>query len=180
MLNITIPAQEYFDNSTEEFLNLPAVNLSLEHSLISLSKWESKWCKPFLTNDEYKGEEFIDYIRCMTLNQVSDPRVYYRLTNAQLEKIKNYINAPMTATTFSSRKKGGHSREIVTSELIYYWMVAAQIPFEAQKWHLNRLMVLIRIYEEKSGKPQKMSKSDIYSRNRALNAARRAKSGSKG
>lgn len=180
MLNIMIPAQECFDEELSEFFYLPALNLSLEHSLLSVSKWESRWNKPFLDNRELTKEEFIDYIRCMTITSNIDPRAYYRLTNDDLLKIKTYIDAPMTATTFSVNKKQPPSREKVTSELIYYWMVAAQIPFEAQKWHLNRLMTLIRICDIKNSKPEKMSKKDIYSRNAALNKARRAKNGSKG
>lgn len=180
MLNITIPAQECFDEELSEFFYLPAFNLNLEHSLLSVSKWESRWNKPFLDNRELTKEEFIDYIRCMTINSNVDPRAYYRITNSDLLKIKTYIDSPMTATTFSTNKNAKVSREKVTSELIYYWMVAAQIPFEAQKWHLNRLLTLIRICDIKSSKPEKMSKKDIYSRNTALNKARRAKMGSKG
>lgn len=180
MLNLTIPAQEVFDEENSEFIYLPAVNLNLEHSLLALSKWESKWNKPFLDNKEKTREEFLDYIRCMTINSNVDPRNYYRLTDQMILRVKDYIDSAMTATTFHNLKQSKASRETVTSELIYYWMVAAQVPFTAEKWHLNRLFTLLRICEIKSDKPQKMSKKDIYKNNNALNKARRAKMGSKG
>ena len=180
MLYITIPSCEMYDESTEEFVYAKEQTLQLEHSLVSLSKWESKWCKPFLSKQDKTMEETIDYIRCMTVNQVSDPTVYSRLTLDNLNSINEYIGSPMTATTFSNTPKGGSSGEQVTSELIYYWMIALNIPFECQKWHLNRLLTLIRVCEVKNQPPKKMSKREIMSRNAALNAARRKKLGTKG
>lgn len=180
MLNLTIPPAELFDENTSEFIYLPAVSIKLEHSLLAISKWESKWQKPFLDKEQKKSEEFYDYIRCMTITLNIDPKVYRRLTKKQLEIINDYINSPMTATTFTTNKKEKASKEIVTSELIYYWMTVNQIPFEAEKWHINRLLTLIRICSIKNGKPDKMSKNDIYAQNRALNKARRARTGSKG
>ena len=180
MLYITIPSCEMYDESTEEFVYAKEQTLQLEHSLVSLSKWESKWCKPFLSKQDKTMEETIDYVRCMTVNQVSDPTVYSRLTLDNLNSINEYIGAPMTATTFSNTPKGGSSGEQVTSELIYYWMIALNIPFECQKWHLNRLLTLIRVCEVKNQPPKKMSKREIMSRNAALNAARRKKLGTKG
>ena len=180
MLYITIPSCEMYDESTEEFVYAKEQTLQLEHSLVSLSKWESKWCKPFLSKQDKTTEETIDYVRCMTVNQVSDPTVYSRLTLDNLNSINEYIGSPMTATTFSNTPKGGSSGEQVTSELIYYWMIALNIPFECQKWHLNRLLTLIRVCEVKNQPPKKMSKREIMSRNAALNAARRKKLGTKG
>ena len=184
MLQIIVPATEYelFDENTYEFINVKTKEqvLQLEHSLISLSKWESKWCKPFLTKEQKTKEETLDYIRCMTLNSVS-PDVYKHLTKENLEDIEKYINAPMTATTVndgeSKSKVGG---EQVTSELVYYWMVALNIPFECQKWHLNRLIMLIRVCNVKNKPPRKMSKREIMSRNAALNAKRRQKHNTRG
>lgn len=170
MLQISIPAQEYFDERTEEFISVKPHILQLEHSLISISKWEAKWHKPFLGKDEKTEEETLDYIRCMTITQNVDPMVYRAIPTAELEKAKAYINDPMTATWFNDRDKRPPSRKVITSELIYYWMVANQIPFECEKWHFNRLMTLIRICGEKNQPPKKMSKSD----RKSLMAQRRA------
>jgi hypothetical protein len=173
MLVITIAGEEYFDDSKQEFIKFPSTTISLEHSLVSLSKWESKWCKPFLkTFEEKTDEETLDYIRCMTLTKNVKPEIYYRLTSDQINKINNYIEAPMTATTFPSNKSN-KSREIITAELIYYWMVAMAIPFECQKWHLNRLLTLINVCNIKNNPPKKGSRAEIIERNKALNAARR-------
>ena len=173
MLYITIPSCEMYDESTEEFVYAKEQTLQLEHSLVSLSKWESKWCKPFLSKQDKTMEETIDYVRCMTVNQVSDPTVYSRLTLDNLNSINEYIGSPMTATTFSNTPKGGSSGEQVTSELIYYWMIALNIPFECQKWHLNRLLTLIRVCEVKNQPPKKLSKGELMRRNAALNDARK-------
>lgn len=180
MLTITIPATEEYDDAREEFISTEEQTLTLEHSLVSISKWESKWHKPFLSKDEKTREETIDYIRCMTLTKNVDPNVYYALTSDNIKEINDYIEDPMTATWFSDKHKGPKSREIITSELIYYWMTALQIPFECQKWHINRLMTLIQICSIKSQPPKKMGKKEAMSQQRALNAARRAKSGSLG
>lgn len=179
MLEITIPAVEKWDQIKQEFINKPAQTLRLEHSLVSLSKWESKWCKPFLTKDNKTIEETIDYVRCMTITQNVKPEVYFNLTPENIAQINAYIEAPMTATYFS-QDKGKPSREQITAELIYYWMIAFNIPFECQKWHLNRLLTLIRVCNIKSQPPKKMSKNEIMSRNAALNAQRRAMLGTKG
>lgn len=183
MLRITIPATELWDERKEEFVSIKEKTLELEHSLVSLSKWESKWCKPFLTDAKKTDEEIIDYVRCMTITPNVDPEIYYALTKDNIEKINKYIESPMTATFFSKDKtKGGRrmSREIITSELIYYWMISFNIPFECQKWHINRLITLIKVCSIKNEPPKKMSKKALMSRNAALNAARRKQFNTKG
>ena len=183
MLQITIPAVEIFDERTYEFkIVAEEQTLQLEHSLVSLSKWESKWNKSFLSHaSKASAEEMIDYIKCMTITKHVKPEVYNYLTDDNIQQIQNYISAPMTATYFSEdpSKKGG--REVVTAELIYYWMIALNIPFDpCQKWHLNRLLTLIRVCNIKNAPPKKRSKKDIMSRNAKLNAARRKQFNSRG
>lgn len=180
MLRITIPANELWDDAKGEFIPIKEQTLQLEHSLVSLSKWESKWCKSFFSREEKTSEETLDYIKCMTLTQNVKPETYKCLTRENIEEINAYIEAPMTATVFSDRPMGSGGRETITSELIYYWMIALNIPFECQKWHINRLLTLIRVCEIKNAPPKKMSKGEIMSRNAALNAARRKKYGTKG
>ena len=181
MLQLKVPlTQEGCDDEKGEFIEPKFQVLQLEHSLVSLSKWESKWCKPFITKTGKTPEELLDYIKYMTITQNVKPEVYDHLTESNIEEIEAYINAPMTATTFSEDKNGKNNREVVTAELIYYWMIALQIPFECQKWHLNRLLTLIRVCNIKNSPPKKMSKKDIMSRNAALNAARRKKMNTKG
>lgn len=179
MLQLIIPANELWDERRQEFIQIDSQVLELEHSLVSLSKWESKWNKAFLSKEPKTYEESIDYIRCMTLTQNVNPDTYLGLTNAQINEVNNYIEAPMTATTVNN-KNSKRSREIVTSELIYYWMISLQIPFECQYWHLNRLMTLIQVCNVKNAPPKKMSKRSIMSRNAALNAARRKQLNSNG
>lgn len=183
MLRITIPATELWDENKEEFITIKEQTLQLEHSLVSLSKWESKWCKPFLSKDIKTEEETLDYIRCMTITQNVDPDVYNFIPNNIREEIKKYIEAPMTATWFSDDKnsKGGKGNsEQITSELVYYWMIAQNIPFECEKWHLNRLLTLIKVCNVKNQPPKKMGKKALMSRNAALNAARRKQLNTKG
>ena len=182
MLQITVPGRELFDEEHGQFLVVREQTLQLEHSLVSLSKWESKWCKAFLSTKAMTSEETIDYIKCMTINKNVDPDVYNFLTNENIEQIKAYIEAPMTATYFSEDKSSkGTSRETVTAELIYYWMISLQIPIEeCQKWHLNRLLALIRVCNIKNTPPKKRSKREIMSRNAALNAARRQQMNTRG
>jgi hypothetical protein len=179
MLEIVIPSTELWNEEKQEFISVKGATLKLEHSLVSLSKWESKWCKAFLSKDDKTREETLDYIRCMTLTQNVDADIYNYITDDNINKIVTYINAPMTATTFREENKGG-SREIITAELIYYWMIALNIPFECQKWHLNRLLTLIRVCNIKNQPPKKMSKREIMSRNASLNAARRKQLNSNG
>lgn len=181
MLKITIPASEAYDERTNEFIYTKAQTLSLEHSLVSISKWESKWHKPYLTNEPKTPEETIDYIRCMTLTQNVDPKTYYCIPETEQKKILEYIENPMTATWFSDeQEKKGHRGRIVTSELLYYWMIACGIPFECQKWHLNRLITLIRVCDAESQPKKKMPTNKLLARNAKLNKARRAALHSKG
>ena len=181
MLQITIPSRDdLWDESKGEFGTSKEQKLVLEHSLVSLSKWESKWCKPFLSKQEKTTEETIDYIRCMTLTQNVDPEVYNFLTDDNIRDVNAYIEAPMTATWFSNSNTGKQNREQITAELVYYWMIALNIPFECQKWHLNRLLTLIRVCEVKNSPPKKMSRRELLNRNAALNAARRKQLNSKG
>lgn len=181
MLRIEVPlVPEMWDEEKEEFIPPVTKALQLEHSLISLSKWESKWCQPFLSKREKTSEEILDYIKFMTLTQNVSDDVYNHLTHDNIRDIDRYISAPMTATTFAEDKSGRNNREIITSELIYYWMITLNVPFECQKWHLNRLLTLIRVCNIKNQPPKKMSKRDIMSRNAALNAARRTQLNSKG
>ena len=181
MLRIIVPlSPEGWDEQKQEFVEPKVQVLQLEHSLVSLSKWESKWCKPFLTKTEKSVEETLDYIKFMTVSQNVKPEVYDHLTLENIRAINDYIAAPMTATTFSDDRNGKINREIVTSELIYYWMITLNIPFECQKWHLNRLITLIKVCNIKNAPPKKMSKKDIMSRNAQLNAARKKQLNTKG
>lgn len=179
MLQITIPEKELWDEKEEKFIYIKKTTLSLEHSLLSISKWESKWNKSFLSSKDKTVEETLDYIKCMTLNQNIPDVVYICLTEENFKEIQEYINAPMTATTFSNLN-GTQNREKITSELIYFWMINFNIPFECQKWHLNRLLTLIKVCDIKNRKPEKMTKSQILQRNAELNAARRKQLNSKG
>lgn len=182
MFQVEIPKQEYFDENASRFVYFEATSFQIEHSLISLSKWESKWNKPFLDGKDKTPEELIDYIRCMTLTKNVDPLVYLNIPDDILKAINSYIEAPMTATWFSDDKikNKRRSREIITAEIVYYWMIALNIPFECQKWHLNRLLTLIRVCSIKNAPEKKMRKKDILRNNAKLNAARRRSMNSKG
>lgn len=180
MLELHIPETELFDDATQSFIYIKGQTIRLEHSLVSISKWESKHHKPFLEKvEERTRAEMLDYVKDMTITQNVSDNVYSSLTPDHINKITEYINDSMTATWFSDRKKS-RGREIVTSELIYYWMTAFNIPMECQKWHLNRLLTLIKICSLKQEKPEKMKPSSIRSTNAAINAARRAKMHSNG
>lgn len=179
MLEITIPGIELYDENTNEFIYYPDETIQLEHSLVSISKWEANWCKPFLNARDKSPDEILDYIKCMTLTEGVTNDLYSRLTQDNLSIINEYLGRPMTATTFSN-EQGKPSREIITSEVIYYWMVSFNIPFECQYWHLNRLLTLIKVCNVKNNPPKKMSKNEILSRNKALNEARRKQLNTRG
>ena len=180
MLQITVPENELWDPVKSEFIQIKEQTLQLEHSLVSISKWESKWEKPYMAREEKTREEAIDYIRCMTITQNVNPYVYTALGDENIQKIDKYIKARMTATTINRKQGGGRSNEIVTSEVIYSWMISLGIPPEYEKWHLNRLLTLIEVCSIREQPPKKMSTRDIMSRNAALNAARRRRLNSKG
>lgn len=181
MLQIAIPiSPEGWDEERQEFVEPQVKILQLEHSLVSISKWESKWHKAFLSKNNKTEEELYDYIKCMTLTQNIDPSIYEHLTINNIEQIKRYIDDPMTATVITKQSNSKNSREVVTSELIYYWMIALNIPSEYQKWHLNRLLKLIEVCNVKNTPPKKMSKSAIMRNNAALNASRRKQLGTRG
>lgn len=176
MLEIQVPiTPEQWDEKNQVFIPPKTVKLQLEHSLISMHKWESKWHKPFFSKTEKTPEETIDYIKCMTLTQNVNPEIYELLDETNVNDIQNYIGDSMTATTFSDKNDGKASREIVTSELVYYWMLSLNIPFECRKWHINQLLTLIRVCNVKNAPPKKRSKSDLINHHRAVNAARRKK-----
>lgn len=180
MLKISIPDNEIWDEANQEFITIRGCELSLEHSLVSISKWEQKWCKAFLGKNEKTKEETIDYVRCMTLTPNVDPNVYIGLSRDIVKQINDYITAPMTATVFSEQKTSGGNREVLTSEVIYCNMILLNVPFECQKWHLNRLLTLLKVCDIKSQPPKKMGKRELMNRNAALNAARRKQFGTKG
>lgn len=176
MLEIIVPEREFFDEVRQEFLSTPECVLQLEHSLISVSKWESIWRKPFLTDEDKTREESLSYIRCMTTTRGVPPNVYYALTEENQREVSEYIGAQQTATWFTEKKADGRppTQTVVTSELIYYWMITYNIPSDYQKWPLSRLLTLIRICEVKARPPQKMNKADVRAQMRALNEQRRA------
>lgn len=179
MLKITIPKMELYNESVGEFIYMDGGVLELEHSLVSISKWESKWCLPFISTNNKTTDQVIDYIKCMCLNEVDD-EIINNITNDDIYKITNYINSPMTATTFSNTNNNKSNGEKVTAELIYYWMITLNIPMECQYWHLNRLLTLIRVCDIKNSPPKKMSREELLSRNAALNAARKKQLNTKG
>lgn len=177
MLTIIIKSVELYDDSSKEFYNTEEVSLQLEHSLVSLSKWESKWEKPFLGDGSKTTEETIDYVRCMTISENVSPEVYEYLTDENIIEISSYIDSKMTATWFNdqeTKSKGSIRKEVITSEIIYYWMISLTIPFECQFWHLNRLLTLIKVCNQKNAPEKKMGRQELVARNRALNEARRA------
>ena len=180
MLIIIVPGVEMFDEQIQEFVTKGDVTLELEHSLVSLSKWESIYEKPFLSKDEKSTEEVIEYIKCMTLTPDVPDEIFYKLTEDNTTAINNYLDSKMTATWFSEAPGAPQSRDVITAELVYYWMITFQIPFECERWHLNRLFTLIRVCNIKQAKPIKMSRSEIAARNRELNAQRKAQLGTRG
>lgn len=181
MLKITIPPSEYFNELTREFINSDGGTLTLEHSLLSISKWEAKLHKPFISTNKTVAET-IEYIKCMTINNNVDPNIYNGINNEIINKVNDYINDPMTATIVKDHRRSTRS-QFVTSELIYYWMIAQGIPMECERWHLNRLITLIKVCNaenSKGDKANKMSRSEIAKSNSEINAARRKAMNSKG
>lgn len=175
MLELTIPASEVYDERISEFVRTEETVLRLEHSLASLSKWESEWEKPFMSKEEKTTEETLGYIRAMSLDANTPPEVFHSLSNEHLKQINEYIEAKMSATWFNEKPQANRSREIITAEVIYYWMISMNIPLECENWHLNRLFTLIKVINQKNAPAKKMSKSELIARNRELNAERKAK-----
>jgi hypothetical protein len=181
MLTIVVSGEEMFDNEKSKFVRtMDDQVLELEHSLVSLSKWESKYEKPFLAAGEKTPDQILSYIHFMVISPGVSPEILSHLDQENLHQINAYIESKQSATTFGIMPDRKGRGETVTSELIYYWMTAFEIPWEAQHWHLNRLFSLIRICNVKQQKPKKMSRSEIAARNRELNAQRRAELGTKG
>ena len=180
MLTIKIPDAEYYNEETSQFVSVKERMIDLEHSLVSLSKWEAKWCKPFLGKDQKTSEEVRDYIRCMIIDRNVPDNILYALSKQQEKQIVEYIDEKMTATTFSDISSASKNREVITSEIIYYWMISLNIPFECQKWHLNRLLTLIRVCSIKNAPPKKMGRNSVLSRNAQINAARKKQLNTRG
>lgn len=179
MLIVMIGEQEYFDDSTQRFVFSGGIPLKLEHSLVSLSKWESKFEKPFLSTVEKTAEETLAYVEAMVVDQNVPPEIFEKLSDSNVLAINNYIGAKMTATWFSENPNQPRNREIITAELIYYMMLQHNIPFECENWHLNRLITLIRVCNEKAS-PKKMSQQELAQRHRELNRKRREELGTSG
>jgi hypothetical protein len=180
VLTITVGATDVYDEESGTFQTRGGVELQLEHSLVSLSKWEADHEKPFLGHMEKTQEEVKDYVRCMLLTKNPPEDFLQKLSKENWEEINAYIDRKMTATWFSEQPGAPKSSEVITSELIYYWMTVFNIEWEAQHWHLNRLFTLIRICNVKQSKPKKMSRAEIAARNRELNEQRRRQLGTKG
>lgn len=180
MLELHIPEVELYDEKTEMFYTIRGQTLKLEHSLVSLAKWESRWEKPFLSEQRMTFAENVHYIQCMTITQNVHPQVYTYLAKFHLNDIYKYMELPMTATTFSKNKEPWRARKIVTAEVIYYWMTAFNVPMECQKWHLNRLITLINVCNLESQPKKKMSLKELHKRNHALNQQRLKQLGTTG
>ena len=175
MLTLLVPESELYDERNNEFIQIKEQTLVLEHSLVSIAKWESKWKKSYLSNNNKTLEETLDYIKCMTITKNVNPLIYKSLNREALEAIQKYINDPMTATYFYDKEDKPSRPNTITAEVVYYWMISLGIPMECQKWHFNRLIALIRICNIKSNSGKKMSRSEILSRNKALNEERKRK-----
>lgn len=180
MLTIEVSMAEVFDDSKQEFVVTESIKLDFEHSLVSLSKWESQWEKPFLDEKEKTEEETLSYMKMMLLTPEISPEVFQRLSKINIDAINDYIHAKMTATWFREVGPKTHSREVITAEVIYYWMVSMNIPFECQTWHLNRLITLIRVISQKNAPAKKVNRQEAARQRHELNAQRQARLGTRG
>lgn len=179
VLHVNASGDEVYDEETGEFKPGSSVPLRLEHSLYTISKWEEKWKKPFLSDDEKTEDEMVDYIRCMAIDDVPDS-LLNQLTQEDVKAIGKYISDDATATTINDHTHPGPRKHIITSEVIYYWMFSRQIPMECEHWHLNRLITLMRVWDAYSGSQKKMSRKDTASMYARENARRKAMMKSKG
>lgn len=179
MLKLKIPGTEFYNEKINEFFTVGDVWLELEHSLLALSKWESKFEKPFLGKESHTNEEILGYIRCMVTTEDFDEMVFTRFTQENVDEVNDYINSAQTATTFSELPKKGKS-EIITAELIYFWMIEFNVPFSCESWHINKLFALIKVCNIKKSKPKKMTKAELAERHQKLNAERKARLGTSG
>lgn len=173
MLTIELPGMDFYDEENEEFITTKPRKIQLEHSLVSLAKWESKWNKPFLGQKQHSDEETYDYIECMVVSPQLSRTEIENLPDSALMQIKEYIDRKMTATTVNHMNQKTGGRKIITAEIIYYWMISLGIPFECQKWHLDRLLTLIDVCSTENAPKKKMGKKETYDYHRALNASRR-------
>ena len=180
MLTIQIGGEELFNEEKDQFETAPVAVLTLEHNLVSLSKWESKWESPFLDTQQKTAEQVLDYVRKMIVGPEPAPEVFTNISDASLLEINKYINAKMTATWVSESSNASRREEIITAELIYYWMISLGIPFECQYWHLNRLLMLIKVCNIKNSPKKKISFNDRAKIQRDLNDQRRSELGSSG
>jgi hypothetical protein len=180
VLIVNVAMQEGYDHQKKEFVTLVGFDLKLEHSLVSLSKWESNFKKPFLSDDPKTEEETLWYIKAMILNKKVPPELFARLKPSHAEAINEYINDTMTATWFNETNNRRRNTEVITAEIIYYWMIEFGIPVEFQHWHLERLLTLIKVCNQKKTPPKKMSQREILQRQRELNEQRRAQHGTTG
>lgn len=181
MLSINIPETELFDEETDRFMKVKPQSLNLEHSLISISKWETNHCKPFLTKEKKSTEEILDYIRCMIINPPKNVDIVKAFTSKEINEVIEYINKKKTATTVTFFSKQPHSKqETITSELVYYWMFSAGIAIECEKWPLDRLFALIKIFGAKNAPKQKGTNREYKRMQSDINAKRRAALHSKG
>ena len=180
-IRIRIPELHLFNEATNEFFDIRETYLTMEHSLVSISKWESKWHIPYLAPGEKTPEQALDYLRCMTITQNIQPGIYNYIPDTEMRRIKNYIEDSMSAYKFKEEEGKGRTKKAITSDYLYFCMVTYRIPVEFERWHLNRLITLIQICsEENNPKKNKKSKRRITSDYAALNAARRAKLGTTG
>lgn len=180
MLTITVGGTESYDEKTDSFVSVGGTPLRLEHSLVSLSKWESRHEIPFLGKTEKTPEQVFDYVRCMCIDEEPPEELLYKLSEDHFKEINAYLDSKQTATWFAKQTRAPRTSEVITNELIYYWMTAFQIPFSCETWHLNRLFTLIQVCNAKQEKPKKMSRSEIQQRNRELNEQRKKQLGTKG
>lgn len=180
MLTIEVVTAESFDESTNEFVPKDVVVLEMEHSLVSLSKWESEFEVPFLSSKDKTPEQMLWYIEAMTLTPNIPPEVFRRINQENIDSINYYINRKMTATWFNSAPNQSPSREIITAELIYYWMFSMAIPKECENWHIRKLLTLIKVFNHKNAQPKKQNPKEAAKQRHALNEQRKAKLGTRG